>query len=465
MYRGFWYAEALEEDNALSSSLEGECQADVCIIGGGFMGLWSAIRLKQANPKMSIAIIERDRCGSGASGRNGGLATNWWAKFLSLKKICGETEARRICVAADSAIDEIGEFCKAHGIDAEYRKDGWLWTASNKKQIDSWLVLTEQLEKYNLNPFKILSAEEVKNRTGSPRTLAGIFDANSATVQPAKLARGLRRVAIQLGVQIFEHSPLVKLERSEIPVVHTPNGKIVAQKVVIAMNAWGAQFPELRRMITLMSSDMVATAPAKNKLDSIGLAGGEGITDSRTLLNYWRNTPKGRIIFGKPLGQFGFNGKIGDLYDRPSPAADKVEQEMRSFYPQLNDVAVVSNWTGPIDRTLKGIPNFGRLGGHPHIFYGIGFSGNGVGTTVFASRIIQSLVEGKNDEWSNCGLVEQKIELFPPEPFSYIGAHLVRDALVKKEAKEDKDQEANWWIRSLASLAPAGYVPQENDVK
>ena len=465
MYRGFWYAEALEQDDALSPSLDGQRQMDVCIIGGGFMGLWSAIRLKQANPKMSIAIIERDRCGSGASGRNGGLATNWWAKFLSLKKICGETEARRICVAADSAIDEIGEFCQAHGIDAEYRKEGWLWTASNKKQIDSWLVLTEQLEKYNLNPFKILSAEEVKQRTGSPRTLAGIFDANSATVQPAKLARGLRRVAIKLGVQIFEHSPLVKLERSEVPVVHTPNGKIVAQKVVIAMNAWGAEFPELRRMITLMSSDMVATAPAKDKLDAIGLAGGEGITDSRTLLNYWRNTPKGRIIFGKPLGQFGFYGKIGDLYDRPSPAAAKVEQEMRSFYPQLNDVDVVSNWTGPIDRTLKGIPNFGRLGGHPHIFYGIGFSGNGVGTTVFASRIIQSLVEGKNDEWSNCGLVEQKIQLFPPEPFSYIGAHLVRDALVKKEAKEDKDQEANWWVRALASLAPAGYVPQENDVK
>jgi len=465
MYRGFWYAEALEKEDALSPSLSEHIQADVCIIGGGFLGLWSAIRLKQANPTMSITLIERDRCGSGASGRNGGLATNWWAKFLSLKKICGEAEARRICIAADSAIDEIGEFCEAHKIDAQFRKEGWLWTASNQKQINSWSVLIEQLEKYQLNPFQIMTPEEIQKRTGSPRTLAGIFDANAATVQPAMLARGLRRVAIEYGVQIFEHTPLNKLERLEQPKVHTPNGSIQANKVVIAMNAWGAEFPELRRMITLMSSDMVATAPAKAELDEIGLSGGEGISDSRTLLNYWRNTPQGRIIFGKPLGQFGFAGKIGDLYDRPSPAADRVEAEMRTFYPQLKHVPVVSNWTGPIDRTLKGIPNFGRLGGHPNIFYGIGFSGNGVGTTVFASRIIKSLVEGKNDEWSNCGLVEQKIELFPPEPFSYIGAHLVRDALIKKEAKEDQGLEPGWVVRALASLAPAGYVPQENDIK
>ena len=465
MYRGFWYQEALEQDDALSPSLAGDCNTDVCIIGGGFLGLWSAIRLKQANPEMQVTIIERDRCGSGASGRNGGLATNWWAKFLSLKKICGEAEARRICVAADSAIDEIGQFCEQHNIDAQFRKEGWLWTASNKKQIDSWLVLTQQLEKYNLNPFEILTPEDIQKRTGSPRTLAGIFDPNAATVQPAMLARGLRRVAIGLGVDIFENTPLVKLQRSAEPVVHTPKGKITAKKVVIAMNAWGAEFPELRRMITLMSSDMVATAPAKEELNSIGLSGGEGITDSRTLLNYWRNTPQGRIIFGKPLGQFGFAGKIGDLYDRPSPAADKVEKEFRSFYPQLNNVPVVSNWTGPIDRTLKGIPNFGRLGGHSSIFYGIGFSGNGVGTTVFASRIIKSLVEGKQDEWSNCGLVEQEIKLFPPDPFCFIGAHLVRDALVKKEAQEDLDQEAGWLTSALASLAPAGYVPQENDIK
>lgn len=465
MYRGFWYAEALDQESALAPSLTGSIEADVCIIGGGFFGLWSAIRLKQANPDMNIAVIERDRCGSGASGRNGGIATNWWAKYLSLMQICGEQEAKRVCEAAESAIDEIGSFCDEHGIDAEFRKDGWLWTASNQTQMNSWELLTLELEKHGLNPFQLVSPDEVRQRTGSPRVLGGIFDPNAATVQPAKLARGLRAVAIKLGVQVFEHTPLTKLERSELPVVYTPEGSIRAKKVVVAMNAWGAQFPELRRMITLMSSDMVATAPVPERLKAIGLDSGVAITDSRTLLNYWRNTIKGRIVFGKPLGQFGFAGDIETLYDKPSPAADKVEQEMRSFYPQLNDVPVVSNWTGPIDRTIKGLPNFGRLGGHKNIFFGIGFSGNGVGTTVFASRIIKSLVEEANDEWANCGLVDQQIKLFPPEPFSYIGAHIVRNALVKKEHYEDMNKQAGWLTQKLAALAPAGYVPQRNDVK
>ncbi|AMO76126.1 MULTISPECIES: FAD-binding oxidoreductase [Pseudomonas] len=461
MYRGFWYAQALDRDCHLAPSLKGNEQADVCIVGGGFLGLWSAIRLKQAHPERRIVIVERDRCGSGASGRNGGIATNWWAKYLSVMSICGEKEARRICEAAESAIDEIGSFCREHGIDAQYRKDGWLWTASNQRQVDSWKVLTDSLERHGVNPFRNLTREEVRRRTGSARMMGGIFDPNAATVQPAMLARGLRRVALELGVVIYEKSPLTTLERSEQPVVHTAQGSVRAKKVVVAMNAWGAQFPELRRMIAVMSSDMVATAPVKERLDQIGFSGGECITDSRTVLNYYRNTPDGRIVFGKPLGQFAFAGRIGDLYERPTPAAQKVAAEMRSFYPQLSDVPIVSSWTGPIDRAMKGLPNFGQLGGHPNIVFGIGFSGNGVGTTVFASRIIKSLVEEANDEWANCGLVNQKMKLFPPEPFRFIGAHLVRDALVRKESLEDRNLDASFLTSQLAALAPAGYVPAQ----
>lgn len=465
MYRGFWYAQALDVDSHLAPALETSKQADVCIIGGGYLGLWSAIRLKQAHADWSIALVERDRCGSGASGRNGGVATSWWAKYMSLKTICGEGEARRICEAAESAIDEIGSFCREHGVDAQFRKEGWLWTASNERQINSWLVLTDSLERYGVSPFKALDRQQVQERTGSPRTLAGIFDPNAATVQPAMLARGLRRVALKLGVEIYEKSPLVHLERGAQPVVKTPRGQIKAKKVVVAMNAWGAQFRELRRMIAIMSSDMVATAPAKERLDAIGFRGGEGMTDSRTVLNYWRNTPDGRIVFGKPLGQFAFAGKIGNLYERPTPAADKVTAEMRAFYPQLADLPVVSSWTGPIDRAMKGLPNFGFLGGNRNIVFGIGFSGNGVATTVFASRIIKSLVEEANDEWSKCGLVDQHMELFPPEPFRYIGAHLVRDALVRKETLEDEDRDAGYVTSMLAALAPAGYVPAQKKEK
>lgn len=459
MYRGFWYAEALDRDGALADPLQGDIKADICIIGGGYLGLWSAIRLKKANSGADIVVIERDRCGAGASGRNGGDAANWWPKFLSVAQICGEVEARRICEAAESAIDEIGEFCREHNVDAQYRKDGWLWCASNERQIGSWDRLVERLDKYGANPFTAVSREEMRSRTGSPRTLQGIFDPNACTVQPAMLARGLRRVAIELGVKIYEKTPLVHLERCNPPVVKTTNGTIKAKKVVIAMNAWGAQFPELRRMIAVMSSDMVATAPVKARLDACGFNNGVAITDSRTVLNYWRNTPEGRIVFGKPLGQFAFANKIGNLYERPTPASARVTAELRSFYPHLADVPIVSTWTGPLDRAMTGIPNFGHLGGNKNIIFGIGFSGSGVGTTVFASRIIKSLVEDANDEWSNCGLVNQKMKLLPPEPFRYIGAHLVRDSLVRKESLEDENKDAGFMTKFWTRFAPAGYVP------
>lgn len=459
MYRGFWYAQALDREASLAPALDGERQADICIIGGGYLGLWSAIRLKQEKPGLDVVIIEKDRCGAGASGRNGGLANNWWAKYLSLASICGEAEARRICEAAESAIDEIGDFCREHGIDAQYRKDGWLWTASNARQHESWLTLTDRLDQHGVNPFRPVSREEAQARSGSPRVLSGIFDSNAATVQPALLARGLRRVALDLGVRIFEKTALTQLDRSSPPIVHTPHGRIRCGKVIIAMNAWGAQFPELRRSIVVMSSDMVATSPVKERLDACGLKTGVCVTDSRTVLNYWRNTPDGRIVFGKPLGKFAYGAGIGNLYECPSPAADAITEEMRRFYPSLADVPVISSWTGPLDRAMKGLPNFGHLGGNRNIIFGIGFSGNGVGTTVFASRIICSLALDRDDEWSRCGLVAQKMKQLPPQPFRYVGARMVRNALVRKESLQDEDRDAGLFTRFLCSLAPAGYVP------
>jgi len=346
MYRGFWYAQALDQDGALSPPLQENTQADVCIIGGGYLGLWSAIRMKQTQPSLDIVLIEKDRCGSGASGRNGGLANNWWAKYLSLVSLCGHEEARRICTAAASAVDEIGDFCATYQIDAQYRKDGWLWMASNPKQDKSWLVLTEQLDRFGVNPFQPVTPETVREKSGTRRALSGIFDPNAATVQPALLARGLRRVALELGVRIFEKTPLIRLQRSTPPVVQTPQGQIKAQKVVIAMNAWGAQFAELKRMIVVMSSDMVATAPVKERLDATGFKDGVCVTDSRMVLNYWRNTPDGRIVFGKPLGQFAFASRIGNLYEKPCPAGAAVAAEMRGFYPGLLSVAGPGRWIG-----------------------------------------------------------------------------------------------------------------------
>ena len=204
-----WLTEAgpsVAEETA--PALEGDARADICIVGGGFCGLWTALRLKERDPAIDVAIVEKDECGSGASGRNGGFVLSWWAKFGSLCKFCPSDEAARLARASADAVGEIGRFCTENGIDAHYRGDGWLWAASNQAQDDSWNALVDTLERHQLHPFELWERETVKRRSGTDRHVSGVYEPTGATVQPALLARGLRSVALAKGVRIYERTPL-----------------------------------------------------------------------------------------------------------------------------------------------------------------------------------------------------------------------------------------------------------------
>jgi len=457
MKRCFWLEEALADDADVADPVSCDMSADVCIVGGGFTGLWTAIRLKQAQPDLDVALIEKDICGGGASGRNGGFAISWWSKYLTLKKMCGEEEAVRLARASEDAVREIGTFCEANGIDAHYHCDGWLWTATSKPQIGVWLETMEALEQRQLRPFVELEDAEVARRAGSDRHLAGVFEQVAASVQPARLARGLRRVALEMGVRIFENSPLVRLERSAPPRVHTPGGVITAGKVVIAMNAWASMFPEIRRAIVVVGSDIVATEPIPDRLARIGWTDGMGISDSRAAVHYYRTTEDGRLVFGKGgSGDLAFGGQVGKTFEGNSAHAAYVEGWMKYLYPDFDDVPCPTSWVGPIDRSKSGLPMFGHLGGHPDILYGVGFSGNGVGPTVLGGRILASLTLGLDDEWSACGLVQPLNWDFPPEPFRYVGGKIVQKAVLMCDAAEDRGRAPNFVVQKLAALAPSG---------
>ena len=457
--RSYWLQEALGAEADVAPPLEGEQRADVCIVGGGYCGLWTALRLKELEPALDVAVVEADICGGGASGRNGGFILSWWAKFGSLKKICGPEEALRLARASAQAPADIGAFCAAHEIDAHYRGEGWLWTATSAAQFGAWNDLVDELERYQVTPFEALSPEQAAARSGTRASLAGIFESTAATVQPALLARGLRRVAIAKGVRIYERSPMRALERSGSPKVRTARGSIAADRVVLALNAWAARFRELRRKMVVLGSEMVVTEAVPARLAEIGLDHGLAISDSRNLVHYYRTTLDGRIAFGKGGGPFAFANRVGTKYDRPSAFAAEVERNLRRLYPMLADVPVSMAWSGPIDRTVKGLPFFGRLGRREDIVYGAGFSGNGVGPTHLAGRILASLALGLDDEWSGCGLVGAEVARFPPEPIRYLGARVVRAAIGRKERAEDAGRAAGALTERLAALAPAGLVP------
>jgi putative aminophosphonate oxidoreductase len=454
-HRSLWLQQALDEAPP-APPLNGPQRADIAILGGGYVGLWTAIQLKQREPDCDVVVLERDICGGGASGRNGGMMLSWWPKLASLIKLCGTEDALRLARASADAIGEIAAFCHARGIDCDFRRGGFLWTATAPAHIGVWDSVVKLCEQHGVDAFERLTPKEVARRAGSDRHLAGVFEARAATVQPAKLARGLRAAALSLGVRIHEHTPALDFTRERPLVINTPVGTLAADKLVVATNAWAAALPELRRALVVVSSDIVATAPIPDRLADIGWTGGEGITDSQMMVAYYRTTADRRIAFGKGTAGVSYGGRVDDLFDRNAARSAMAAADFRRNYPALADVPIEHDWGGPIDRTPTSVPILGRLGGREHLIYGVGWSGNGVGPSHIGGRMLASLALGVQDEWSVNGLIDRAPDSFPPEPIRFLGAHLVREAVIRKERSELAGHTPKPLAVRVAALAPAG---------
>jgi putative aminophosphonate oxidoreductase len=457
--RSLWLREALSlEDDVASAELLERVKADVCIVGGGYTGLWTALTIAELEPGASIALVEADICGGGPSGRNGGFALSWWPKVETLVKRLGDEEAFRLVRASAEAVTELGAFCEREGIEAHYRRGGWLWTATSPAQLGSWEGAAAAAERVGAQPFEILPADEVRRRTGSPIHLGAAYEAGAATVQPALLARGLRRVALGRGVSIFERSPMVELDR-ERGIVRTPSGSVHADAVVLATGAWLAGVPELHRAIVAVSSDMIATAPMPERLEEAGWTGGESISNCRLMVHYYRTTEDGRIAFGQGGHRHVFGGRVDDGFFGETPPATRehLERDLVRLVPSADGVEVTHAWGGPIDRTADGAPIFGRLPGRVPIVYGVGFSGNGVAPCLTAGKILASSALGRDDEWSGSGLNRGVTGRFPPEPIRYVGGFVVRSAVRRKESREDDGRPVDPVTRRVAGLAPQGF--------
>ncbi|HEX5468129.1 MAG TPA: FAD-dependent oxidoreductase [Gaiellaceae bacterium] len=455
--RSLWLQEALRAENGADShELVEDTTADVCIVGGGYTGLWTALRVKELEPDADVVLLEQDICGGGPSGRNGGFALTWWSKIQTLIKRTGEEEAFRLAKASEEAVREIGAFCEREGIDAHFHQGGWLWTATAPAQMGAWQSSVETAEAHGEHPYELLTAEEVQVRTGSPIHLGAAFEKTGAIVQPALLARGLRRVALERGVRIFERTPMVELDR-ERGIVRTPSGSVEAGATVLALNAWATKIPELARAVVAVSSDMVATAPMPELLRESGWTGGEAISDCRLLVHYYRPTRDGRVAFGRGGGRLAFGGRVNSNFDYNGRQTRELEAELVDLVPAARGVAVTHAWGGPIDRTTDGLPICGSLPTSARIVYGTGFSGNGVAPSLTVARILASSALRRDDEWSASGLNRGVRGTFPPEPIRFVGGLVVRGAVRRKEGREDRERSVDPVTRALAGLAPQGF--------
>jgi putative aminophosphonate oxidoreductase len=454
-HRSLWL-EQVAGDAPDAPPLAGDLCADVAIIGGGSVGLWTALRLKQLEPACDVVVLEQDICGGGASGRNGGFVLAWWPKLSTLAALVGDAEAIRLCQASEDAIGEIETFCTTHRVDADFRRGGWLWTATSRAQLGAWDAVLRICARAGVSPYSPLDSREVAIRSGSAVHLAGVLEAKAAIVQPAALVRGLRRVALARGVRIVEHTRVRRFTRGRPVRLTTDGGTLTADRLVIATNAWAASLRELWTSLAVISSDLVATAPIPAELNRLGWEQDLAITDSQTMVDYYRLSRDRRVVFGKGGWTIAFGGRIRAAFDRSAARAAEVTADLHRYYPTLRHVPITHDWSGPIDRSPMGFPLFGHLGGREHIIYGVGWSGNGVGPSVLGGKILASLALGRRDEWSTSPLIDRSQGHFPPEPVRFVGAHLVRAAVARRERAENADRRAGWLVRRIAALAPAG---------
>ena len=431
---GWWLEEAGEVTPV--RPLERDATADVVVVGGGYLGLWTTWQLVELEPGLDVLLLEAEVCGHGPSGRNGGFCETLWGDAHTLRERAGDAAALAVCRASEAAVQGIGRWCREQEVDAWYRQAPMLRVATTESQLASWdRDVAAAAALGSAEEVVPLSAEEVRARCDSPLFLGGAAQRLNATVQPAQLSLGLRRRLLERGVRVHERTEVTRLHRDGS--VETRHARVRAGAAVLAVNSAAVGFAGYRLSLAVASSHIVLTEPVPDVLDELGWTGGEAIVDSRKLVHYTRTTADARIAFGWGGGVMGFDGRRATRLERDPRVIRRTREGLVRFFPQLAGRRITHAWGGPIDVSPTHLPIFGSRG---RVHHGFGFTGNGVGPTYLGGEILARLALDRRDERTALAIVEPSRKLFPPEPFKYVGGSLIRQALLRKDAAEDRGE-------------------------
>ena len=427
---GFWLREAGGAEPLAPAA--GDLRADVVVLGGGYTGMWTAWHLLERAPDTRIVLLEADVCGHGPSGRNGGFCETLWTNLPDLADRFGPERALAACRASSESVRAIGAWCEAEGVDAWFRQAGFMLVSTAPAHD----AVVERIT--GSDPVVALTAAEVRARCDSERFRRGVFVRDDATVQPARLALGLRRRLIERGVQVFEHSRVRALRVSPTEVVaETGAARVRAGAAVLALNASTRGVKPLRSRLSVTSSHIVLTEPVPDVLEAIGWTGGEAITDARTFVHYFRTTPDGRIAFGWGGGQLAVGARVTGRVEVDPATARTTHEHLVEMFPALAGRRIEHAWGGPIDVSPSHLPQVGTLAGG-RVHYAFGFTGNGVGPSHLAGRALAGLALQADDEATRLALVDPHPAYVPPEPLAFAGGSLVRAAFLRAERLEEQ---------------------------
>jgi len=425
--------------------LGGDVTADVCVVGGGYTGLWTALAVKEREPSADVVLLEAATCGSGPSGRNGGFVHGYWASVAELVPLLGRDEALQLARAGERIVPAV----RALDDDVWLREGGMLMVSASPAQdaaVDHAVAAAEDLGV----PEQAVQLDEnaVAERVRSDVFRRGVFFPDGATVQPARLVRALRRRVLAAGIDLHEHSPATL--RGD--AVTTPGGRVRAKEIVVAINAAATGWRPVARHVTNFGSYVVLTEPVPHLLEEIGWTGGEAIVDGRMFLHYFRTTNDGRVLMGSGSGPIGFSGKLDGRFTTDAPTAARAEHGLRRLLPGLASARVERAWGGPIDVSADHLPFFGTVPGTGRVHYGLGYSGHGVGPSWLGGQILASLATGRDDEWTALPLATRKVPSLPPEPLKRLGGGLVRTAIMAVEQADEDGRRAPFPARLGAAL-------------
>lgn len=431
--KSFWLATAgpYQEE----PPLDGDTDIDVAVIGGGFCGLSTAYYLKRANPSLSVAVLEDRVVGYGASGRNAGFAMTLMGLSLEVTALrFGKEKAKQAYQFGRRAVDHIGQLVDAHGIDCDYERPGILTVATNAgqaKRLQKEIRLAEEIGIEGLDWF---GQDKTRSLVDSPAYVGARWEEHCALINPAKFIRGMKRVAMAAGAQVYERTPVLEFRRGKRPLrLQTPKGLVRAGKAVFATNAFSARFPQLENKQFPVFTYIILTEPLRPEvLGQIGWSGRQGIEDARNLIHYYRLTADNRLLFGGRDALYYFGGPLDR--DRNAAIFRGLEEDMLRTFPQLHGVRIEYRWGGPVSVPMDFFPAMGYLAEDRRVAYSLGCVGHGVAMMNLAGQIMRDLILEQDTELTDLFFVNRRVIPLPPEPLRFMMGQALRAGLKAADA-------------------------------
>lgn len=427
----FWSTDA--ETVSVCPAIMSDLSCDLAIVGGGFTGLWAALKARERLPDARIVLLEAGRCGQDASGRTGGFCAPSISHGVSNALSRYPDEAETLIRLGRQNLSDYARDLDQYGIDAGFKLSGKLNVAATPWQVEGLEAMARSYRRFGIE-CTLLSGEALAEKLDSPAYSAGLFEPNYALIHPSKTVNELRRVCLAKGVEIFENSPVNGLSRTQSEVVlRTAHARVNASKVVLATNA---AVPLLKRLksafIPIYDYSLVTEPLSAEQWAGIGWTGDYGIADSGNQFHYFRKMPDGRMLWAgyDAIYHYGSNRDAANLHRTES--FERLARQFASTFPSLADVSFSHAWGGIIDTSARTTFFAGQAFGGK-VAYAMGFTGQGVSASRFAALTMLDLLEGRDTERTRLKMPRRWPVPFPPEPLRSFAIRMAQKGLAQED--------------------------------